>query len=119
MGLVATSKIQKHSRIMLGYPVLVVRLDFINGGRYSSKKKREMLDEAVDRLGGGVKKKILGLARSGQNKGDGVILDVLKTNGFGIEVGGEQHLGLFIEGSVSGFPKVSESKGDEDGMNAD
>ncbi|KAK4458991.1 hypothetical protein QBC42DRAFT_308172 [Cladorrhinum samala] len=99
MGLVATSKIQKHSRIMLGYPVLVVRLDFINGGRYSSKKKREMLDEAVDRLGGGVKKKILGLARSGQNKGDGVILDVLKTNGFGIEVGGEQHLGLFIEGS--------------------
>lgn len=60
-----------------------------------------MLDAAVDRLGEGMRRAILKLARSEKNKGDGVILDILKTNGFGIEVGGEQHLGLFIEGSVS------------------
>ncbi|KAK4161892.1 SET domain-containing protein 5, partial [Cladorrhinum sp. PSN259] len=87
---------------MLGFPVLVVRLDFINGERYTSRQKTEMLEEAVDRLGEGVKSEVLKLAQSPEgprSKSDGVILDILKTNGFGIDVAGVQHLGLYVEGS--------------------
>ncbi|KAK3984254.1 hypothetical protein QBC44DRAFT_388955 [Cladorrhinum sp. PSN332] len=108
LGLLAKTKIKKHDQIMFGFPVLVVRLDFINGGRYTSKQKRRMLEEAVDRLGEEMKGKVLGLARSpeaGRNERDGPILDILKTNGFGVDVDGVQHLGLFVEGSeiISAF----------------
>ncbi|KAK4222082.1 hypothetical protein QBC38DRAFT_427935 [Podospora fimiseda] len=99
-GLLATQKIPKHSRIMLDFPVLVVRIDFINGDGYSAKQKKKMLEEAVDRLGDEIKGKVLSLSRSREaNEKDGVILNILKTNGFGIDVDGVEHLGLYLEGS--------------------
>ncbi|KAK0702557.1 hypothetical protein B0T21DRAFT_321423 [Apiosordaria backusii] len=84
---------------MVGFPVLIVRLEFINGDRYSAKNKRKMLDVAVAQLPRETRKKVEGLARSNPSNKKDWIVDVLRTNGFGIEIAGEGHLALFVEGS--------------------
>lgn len=49
---------------MVGFPVLIVRLEFINGDRYSAKNKRRMLDVAVGNLPEETRREVEGLARS-------------------------------------------------------
>ena len=83
---------------MIGFPVLVIRLDFINEDRYTQRQKRLMMEAAVKRLPSEQQKAIAALARS---TGGEPILDALRTNGFGMELEGIQHLALFIDGSVS------------------
>ncbi|KAK4172731.1 hypothetical protein QBC36DRAFT_196300 [Triangularia setosa] len=99
LGLVATGSFKQHETIMVGFPVLIVRLDFINGDRYSAKNKRKMLDVAVGNLPEQTRRQVEGLARSNLGNKKDWIVDVLRTNGFGIEVAGEAHLALFLEGS--------------------
>jgi hypothetical protein len=100
-GLVAKRRFARHETIMVGFPVLVVRLDFINGDRFTRRQKRSMMETSVRQLPQGQQEVIMALQR---NTGGEPILDILRTNGFGIEIGGEQHLALFTEGSVSRHP---------------
>ncbi|KAK4194373.1 hypothetical protein QBC40DRAFT_319889 [Triangularia verruculosa] len=99
LGLVATGSFKQHESIMVGFPVLIVRLEFINGDRYSTKNKRKMLDVAVGNLPPETRKQVESLARSNPSNKKDWIVDVLRTNGFGIEIAGEGHLALFLEGS--------------------
>ncbi|KAK4653763.1 hypothetical protein QC762_509830 [Podospora pseudocomata] len=99
LGLVATGNFKQHETIMVGFPVLIVRLEFINGDRYSAKNKRRMLDVAVGNLPEETRREVEGLARSNPSNEKDWVVDVLRTNGFGIEIAGEGHLALFLEGS--------------------
>ena len=100
-GVVAKRRFAKHETLMVGFPVLVIRLDFINEDRYTQRQKRLTMEVAVKRLPPEQQKAIAALARS---TGGEPILDALRTNGFGIEIDGVQHLALFIDGSVSKHP---------------
>ncbi|KAK3305864.1 uncharacterized protein B0T15DRAFT_533659 [Chaetomium strumarium] len=95
-GLVAKRRFARHETIMVGFPVLIVRLDFINEDRYSRRQKQTMMERSVKQLPQGQQEAVLALQR---NTGGEPILDTLRTNGFGIEIGGAQHLALFTEGS--------------------
>ncbi|KAK3290598.1 uncharacterized protein B0H64DRAFT_367960 [Chaetomium fimeti] len=95
-GVLAKRKFEEHETVMVGFPVLVVRLDFINGDRYSTKQKRHMMEASVKQLPPEQQKAIGSLAR---NTGGEPILDAFRTNGFGIEIDGIQHLALFTDGS--------------------
>ncbi|KAK4192324.1 hypothetical protein QBC35DRAFT_374058 [Podospora australis] len=95
-GLVAKQKFRKHQTVMVGFPVLVVRLDFINGDRYKAKKRQAMLEQAVDQLPKEQQRAIFSLAKS---SGGHPIIDILRTNGFGVEIDGVQHTALFTDGS--------------------
>ncbi|KAK4235342.1 SET domain-containing protein 5 [Achaetomium macrosporum] len=81
---------------MVGFPVLLVRLDFVNGDRYSRRQKRIMMETGVRQLPRQQQAAIMALQR---NTGGEPILDILRTNGFGIEIGEAQYLALFTEGS--------------------
>jgi hypothetical protein len=83
---------------MVGFPVLVIRLEFINGDGYTRRQKRLMMEASVRQLPPKQQRSIASLARS---TGGEPILDAMRTNGFGIEIEGVQHLALFIDGSVS------------------
>jgi hypothetical protein len=100
-GLVAKHRVARHETVMVGFPVLIIRLDFINGERYSQRQKRVMMETSVRQLPAEQQSAIASLAR---NTGGERILDALRTNGFGIDVEGVQHLALFIDGSVSNLP---------------
>jgi hypothetical protein len=102
-GVVAKRGFAEHETIMTGFPVLVIRLDFINGDRYTERQKRSMMNRSVRQLSPEQKKSILSLARS---TGGEPILDAIRTNGFGIEIEGTQHLALFTDGSVSRPPPL-------------
>jgi hypothetical protein len=97
-GVIAKRKFEEHETIMVGYPVLIIRLDFINEDRYSRRQKRQMMEASVGQLSQEQRKSIQSLARS---TGGEPILDALRTNGFGVEIDGIQHLALFTDGSVS------------------
>ncbi len=97
-GVVAKRKFTKQETVMIGFPVLVIKLDFINEDRYTQRQKRLMMEAAVKQLPSEQQKAIAALARS---TGGEPILDALRTNGFGMELEGIQHLALFIDGSVS------------------
>lgn len=97
-GLVAKHGFAKHDIVMAGFPALVIRLDFINEDRYTLRQKRRMMERSVSRLPPQQKKSIMALARS---TGGDPIMDALRTNGFGVEIEGVQHLALFTDGSVS------------------
>lgn len=103
-GVVAKRGFAKHATVMVGFPVLVIRLDFINGERYTQRQKRLMMEASVGNLPPEQQDSIKALARS---TGGEPILDTLRTNGFGIEIEGVQHLALFIDGSVSTQPCTS------------
>lgn len=96
-GLVASRNIPRYKTIMVGFPVLIVRLGFINDGRLTERQKRRMMQTAVRQLPAVQRDAVMSLSRS---TGGEPILDILRTNAFGIEVDGEQHLGLFVDGSV-------------------
>jgi len=100
-GLVATHRVARHETVMVGFPVLIIRLDFVNGERYSQRQKRAMMETSVRQLPSEQQRAIAALAR---NTGGERILDALRTNGFGIDIEGVQHLALFIDGSVSDCP---------------
>lgn len=97
-GLVAMRRFAKHEVIMVGFPVFVIRMDFINEDRFTQRQKRLMMEAGVNQLPPEQKNAILALAKS---TGGEPILDVIRTNGFGVEIEGVQHLALFIDGSVS------------------
>ena len=96
-GLMAKHGIAKYDIVMAGFPVLVIRLDFINEDRYTPRQKRRMMERSVAQLPPAQKKSIMALAR---NTGGDPIMDVLRTNGFGVEIEGVQHLALFTDGAV-------------------
>lgn len=81
---------------MVGYPTLLVRLDFLNGERFSQQRQGDMLREAVGRLPEETRRDVLGLARS---TGGEVVRDAIRTNAFGVEIEGVNHMALFVEGS--------------------
>ncbi|KAL2256493.1 hypothetical protein VTK26DRAFT_1588 [Humicola hyalothermophila] len=95
-GLIATRDISKYETIMIDFPALVVRLGFINEEQHTQRQKRRLMQKGVSQLPAARKGAVMGLARS---RGGDLILDILQTNGFGIEIGGVQHLALFPEGS--------------------
>ncbi|KAH6623654.1 hypothetical protein F5144DRAFT_595785 [Chaetomium tenue] len=95
-GVLAKRKFLEHETVMVGFPVLIVRLDFINEDRYSTRQKRSMMEASVRQLPPEQRKSIQALARS---TGGEPILDGLRTNGFGVEIDGIQHLELFTDGS--------------------
>lgn len=106
-GLVAKAKFTKREVIMVGFPVFIIRMDFFNEDHYTQRQKRSMLEAGVNRLPPEQRKAILGLAKS---TGGEPIMDIIRTNGFGIEVDGVQHLALFIDGSVSVLPPTQTHK---------
>ena len=83
---------------MVGFPVLLVRMDFINDDHYTQRQKHQMVKAGVSQLPTVQKQAVMALARS---TGGEPILDAIRTNGFGVEVDGVQHLALFTDGSVS------------------
>ena len=97
-GLVARRRISRHETIMVGFPVLLVRMDFINDDHYTQRQKHQMVKAGVSQLPTVQKQAVMALARS---TGGEPILDAIRTNGFGVEVDGVQHLALFTDGSVS------------------
>ncbi|KXX78909.1 SET domain-containing protein 5 [Madurella mycetomatis] len=86
----------KHEVIMVGFPVFVIRMDFVNEDRFTQRQKRLMMETGMNQLPPEQKNAILALAKS---TGGEPILDVIRTNGFGVEIEGVQHLALFIDGS--------------------
>jgi hypothetical protein len=101
-GVVATRRIRKRELVTVDFPVFVVRLDFINGDSYTGRQRRVMMETGLNQLPAEQKKAIMGLARS---TGGEPMIDILRTNGFGVEIEGVQHLALLIDGSVSAaFP---------------
>ncbi|KAL2268292.1 hypothetical protein VTJ83DRAFT_3138 [Remersonia thermophila] len=96
-GAVAIRKLARHETVMVGFPAFIVRLDFLNDGRYTERQQRLMMKKAVHQLHPEQQRSIMSLARS---TGGEPILDVLRTNGFGIDIGGAQHLAVFVDGSV-------------------
>lgn len=99
-GLVAAQRFSQLETILVGFPVLIVRIDFVNQDRYTERQKRRLMRASVDRLPAAQKEAVMALARS---TGGEPILDILRTNGFGVEIGGVQHLALFPDGSVSKY----------------
>ncbi|KAL2176570.1 uncharacterized protein P884DRAFT_202686 [Thermothelomyces heterothallicus CBS 202.75] len=95
-GMVAKRKFAEHETIMVGYPVLVVRLDFLNGDGLTDREKRVMMETSVKQLPPKQNWALKSLARS---TGGEPILDIIRTNGFGIEIDGVQHLAVFLDGS--------------------
>ncbi|KAK4250070.1 hypothetical protein C7999DRAFT_38993 [Corynascus novoguineensis] len=95
-GAIAKRKFAEHEIVMVGYPVLVIRLDFLNGDRLTEREKRVMLETSVRQLPPEQKRSVMSLARS---TGGEPILDAIRTNGFGIEIDGIQHLAVFLDGS--------------------
>jgi hypothetical protein len=102
-GVVAKRRFARHQTIMVGFPVLVIRLDFLNSDGYTQRQKRILMETSVGQLPPEQRKAIMALART---TGGEPILDALRTNGFGIEIEGVQHLALFIDGSVSSHSHV-------------
>lgn len=80
------------------FPSLVVLMDFWEAVE-SPKQSRRLLNRALKQLPAEEKGRILALARTGGFESQ--VEDVLRTNIFGVDVGGAFHMGLFVEGSVS------------------
>ncbi|KAK4124437.1 SET domain-containing protein [Parathielavia appendiculata] len=95
-GVVAKRRFSKHQIIMVDFPVLIIRLDFVNNDRYTQRQKRRLMETSVRQLPTEQRRAIMGLARS---SGGEPILEALRTNGFGIEIEAVQHLALFLNGS--------------------
>lgn len=98
-GMIAAREFHGHEAVMTGFPVLVIRMDFVNGEVFSEGQKRSMMEVGLRRLGEEQWAAVMSLARMSGD--DNVVLDVLQTNGFGVDIGGVPHLALFIDGSVS------------------
>lgn len=93
MGCVARRLIRKGEVIARGWPALLLhaQLSFI-------PEREDLIDMAVEELGPNMRERIMKL--SGGERG-GKIEHVLRSNVFGVEVGGESHIALFPELSVS------------------
>jgi hypothetical protein len=83
--MLATQKLHKHNVILVEFPVLIVRLDFINRDIFTERQKRAMLRKAVKQLPPGQRDAFMALARS---TGGEPVLDVIRTNGFGLRFRG-------------------------------
>lgn len=59
-----------------GIPVHIVRLDFINGDRYSTRQKRQIMEASIEKLPLEQRRSILPLAQSTSRE---PILDALRT----------------------------------------
>ena len=96
-GVVASRMVRKGEVVMVGYPSIIGRMRLAKA--VSAEQERELVAEAVARLPGEAKAELLALAK--EKEGEGKVEDVLKTNVFGIDVGGSQHFGVFPSLSVS------------------
>ncbi|TLD30621.1 hypothetical protein PspLS_01715 [Pyricularia sp. CBS 133598] len=95
-GLVATRAIKRWETVMVQFPSLVLLMDFWEAVE-SPKQSRRLLNRALKQLPVKEKGRILDLARNGGFESP--VEDVLRTNIFGMDVGGVLHMGLFMEGS--------------------
>ncbi|KAI6277990.1 hypothetical protein MCOR03_000122 [Pyricularia oryzae] len=95
-GLVATRPIRRWETVVVQFPSLVVLMDFWEAVE-SPKQSRRLLNRALKQLPAEEKGRILALARTGGFESQ--VEDVLRTNIFGVDVGGAFHMGLFVEGS--------------------
>ncbi|KAK3937046.1 SET domain-containing protein 5 [Diplogelasinospora grovesii] len=81
---------------MVGFPALLGKIDVLNGGGYTDRQRHLILQRAVNQLPPDEKREVMALARS---TGGDPIQDIIKTNGFGVEVEGVPHMALFTVGS--------------------
>jgi hypothetical protein len=95
-GLTAMRKIGKGELILVDYPVLLAHVNF--GTLLSEKDAGTLLRSAFGGMSAEVQREVRDLAMSTYG---GIWEDVLRTNGFIVEPGGFQHIGLFVEASVS------------------
>ncbi|TLD05442.1 uncharacterized protein PgNI_09231 [Pyricularia grisea] len=95
-GVVATRAIRRWETVMVQFPSLVLLMDFWEAVE-SPKQSRRLLNKALRQLPVEEKGRIMALARNGGFQSQ--IEDVLRTNIFGIDLGGVLHMGLFVQGS--------------------
>lgn len=96
LGTMAKHKIRQWERIVVGYPAVLARMDFMDV--LEEKDVPEVLARSVGQLPEEQQENVFSLARS---TGGGVLQDILKTNIFGVEIDGVLHMALIPEGSVS------------------
>ncbi|KAK1753029.1 hypothetical protein QBC47DRAFT_304211 [Echria macrotheca] len=89
-GVLATRRFAKHETVMVDFPALLVRFDFLNSERFDPSAQRGMLERAVRRLPRETRDAIIGTD---------VVRDVIQTNAFGVEIEGVNHMALFLHGS--------------------
>ena len=96
VGSVARRKIRQWETILVGFPAILARMDFMDV--LDPEGVREVMAKSLTQLPKVEQEEIFGLSRS---TGGGIIQDILKTNIFGVEVEGDMHMALMPEASVS------------------
>lgn len=97
LGVVATRAYARHETVMIGHPALLVRFDYLNSDRFDARAQGRMLERAVRQLPEETRNFIYhDLAKS---TGGEPIRDAIRTNAFGVEIEGVNHMALFLEGS--------------------
>jgi len=96
MGMLARRKIRQWEPVMVDFPSIFVRLDFPEA--LGPAQMQDLLFRAITQLPEHQQREIMSLARS--TGMEPPIMDILKTNVFGIDLNGIPHAGLFINGSV-------------------
>jgi len=97
-GTIATRKIKELETVMMSYPALLAIND-IEGVSYGEIMR--LLEKGVDQLSPQERGNVLSLSRS--NYGESPIGDIARTNSFGVDIGGVEHMGLFTLTSVCFF----------------
>jgi hypothetical protein len=95
-GAIATRRIKALETIMVDYPALLTIND-IEGASYY--EIMSMLDMAVDQLPSRERNNVYALARSHGEAS--AVQDIIRTNSFGLELGGFKHMVVFPRSSVS------------------
>lgn len=95
LGTMAKHKIRKWDSIVVGYPAILARMDFMDV--LDEEDVLEVLSRSVGQLPLEQQENVFSLARS---TGGGVLQDILKTNIFGVDIEGVLHMALIPEGSV-------------------
>ncbi|KAF2840709.1 SET domain-containing protein [Patellaria atrata CBS 101060] len=98
IGMVAESKFQRGNRILVTTPVLLAHMDFAMADEdvFPVLEREAFLRKAVDQLPTRTRDAFLSLATL-FNAPHLVVQDVMKTNAFEIQVGGQMHLAVFPE----------------------
>jgi len=94
-GAIATRKIKELETVMMSYPALLAIND-IEGASYGEIMR--LLEKGVDQLSPQERGNVLSLSRS--NYGESPIGDIARTNSFGVDIGGVEHMGVFTLTSV-------------------
>ena len=98
LGVVARRPIKKWEVIMVDFPVLIAEMDLLEV--MSEEQRRRILRRALLHVDPRERSAVMGLARA---FGGDATEDILRTNILAVEVGGQMHMALFTQASVSGF----------------